>query len=1042
MNKPAYVITRKGIKHANRRKRGREPRHGQESLSARSLKPECFFLLFALCVAIFTFLNHHNFVPTFQLLNFRRANAGPTVETQPPTALYAYDERTMRALIDIGRRSNHRANSLLYESTICYQAELKISSRQNGYKMPVDQPSSFAFLIISEVLESSAARLASTLESILLSDVKDSIPVYISFRPNNDRHLESAILEVVLRYRKKISRLHFLCKVSPGSTTGVSSSEVVIWSINHIFNGGEMQLLHINEGDVVGADVFKGYEVMVEYVLHSCPTCFGAFVGRTTRKDHHVNDQDREQSFHVIRSKRFEDGRGGSIFLKREWVSFKPHIHEFCKIGARWAAAFEHLGSGRGVIKQHVLSLMYTPLVVEHKTSRSSVRRDRVVVDHGLVFSESIEELSLNPASTLCGGATISPSIGILLGVTSRGYQHEHHNDVSATSLVKLLLPSIQKTLEHQYDYVIYLAIDNDDKYWTDKIRLQQITNDYLHSPNIFLRPIIVEGGTFVKALNEVAKIAFLDGVEYFVRINDDSEFLTYGWATEAISALMNFEPANFGVVGPTCNEGNTYILTHDFTHRKHLLAFPYGYYPPQLENAWADDWITDIYRPTYMRRLRTWKVRHHVGSHGTRYKTSAAAFKMLPLLIQNGKKSLHRFKKLQLHSSYSTSRFRPSEALFRSKESGPFHSFLNKHFSNLRNREMIEVAGRKLPNFNISRRMKSRLDWNTVEVRIEPYFIKAADTPIDPLAHRFTAPLCNTSHTMKYRGSKLKRLKSRCQSLAGIADAELVTSVSIVVLDCVDEAGASIVDDIFATWDWSSKHFYPVAWLLESCTHGHSGESKRMNDFMTQKNYRSTWFMNANAVIFHQRLSVVAFSLQYHHGLDIDSVTRNVAKLKKLYPRWTIRGYYDHSILGEFIHLMEEEGVEMYDVTHGDTTFSNPKDAWPYHTVTDPLVDSFVICDLEHLAHEDIELIDKWILSKEFRYVFFSPLETNRWGSKKRIGSTHYDVHISLHVTKFFNSNRFLNKFSNSKKVNELTAQLFENVKDSGMVLLQQEDT
>ena len=199
---------------------------------------------------------------------------------------------------------------------------------------------------------------------------------------------------------------------------------------------------------------------------------------------------------------------------------------------------------------------------------------------------------------------------------------------------------------------------------------------------------------------------------------------------------------------------------------------------------------------------------------------------------------------------------------------------------------------------------------------------------------------------------------------------------------------------------------------------------------------------MNANAVIFHQRLSVVAFSLQYHHGLDIDSVTRNVAKLKKLYPRWTIRGYYDHSILGEFIHLMEEEGVEMYDVTHGDTTFSNPKGAWPYHTVTDPLVDSFVICDLEHLAHEDIELIDKWILSKEFRYVFFSPLETNRWGSKKRIGSTHYDVHISLHVTKFFNSNRFLNKFSNSKKVNELTAQLFENVKDSGMVLLQQEDT
>ena len=130
-----------------------------------------------------------------------------------------------------------------------------------------------------------------------------------------------------------------------------------------------------------------------------------------------------------------------------------------------------------------------------------------------------------------------------------------------------------------------------------------------------------------------------------------------------------------------------------------------------------------------------------------------------------------------------------------------------------------------------------------------------------------------------------------------------------------------------------------------------------------------------------------------------------------------------------------------MYDVTHGDTKFSNPTDAWPYHTVTDPLVDTFVICDLEHLAHEDIVLIDKWILSKEFRYVFFSPLETNRWGSKKRIGSTHYDVHISPHVTRFFNSGHFPKKFSNSKDVNELTAQLFENVKDSGIVLLQQQE-
>ena len=61
---------------------------------------------------------------------------------------------------------------------------------------------------------------------------------------------------------------------------------------------------------------------------------------------------------------------------------------------------------------------------------------------------------------------------------------------------------------------------------------------------------MIVKGGTVNKALNEIARQAYKDGVDYMCRINDDTKFITQNWTSLVIKNTFN------GVVGPICRQG------------------------------------------------------------------------------------------------------------------------------------------------------------------------------------------------------------------------------------------------------------------------------------------------------------------------------------------------------------------------------------------------------------------------------------------------------------------------------------------------------
>ena len=58
-------------------------------------------------------------------------------------------------------------------------------------------------------------------------------------------------------------------------------------------------------------------------------------------------------------------------------------------------------------------------------------------------------------------------------------------------------------------------------------------------------------------AQNDAMMEAYMDGMNYGYRINDDTLLKTRGWTEKFIGALQSFNPPNVGVVGPTHSGGS-----------------------------------------------------------------------------------------------------------------------------------------------------------------------------------------------------------------------------------------------------------------------------------------------------------------------------------------------------------------------------------------------------------------------------------------------------------------------------------------------------
>ena len=132
-----------------------------------------------------------------------------------------------------------------------------------------------------------------------------------------------------------------------------------------------------------------------------------------------------------------------------------------------------------------------------------------------------------------------------------------------------------------------------------------------------------------------MARAAYELNAQYFYRVNDDTEFVSH-WPSIFVKALHTLSPP-VGVVGPTCNQGNQKILTHDFVHRIHMEIFEMNYYPPELVDWWMDDWISFVYGIKRTFKASRVIVIHHTGAHGQRYDVNRENEKHLIRLIEGG---------------------------------------------------------------------------------------------------------------------------------------------------------------------------------------------------------------------------------------------------------------------------------------------------------------------------------------------------------------------------------------------------------------------
>lgn len=207
--------------------------------------------------------------------------------------------------------------------------------------------------------------------------------------------------------------------------------------------------------------------------------------------------------------------------------------------------------------------------------------------------------------------------------------------------LVELMMPSLLNTTESdRFQYKLYVGIDTNDEFWMDPLHQRHVRNLALETSEVAVVFVEVEPKEGIQRIpfNEVCRKAYDDGAEYIVRINDDTEFVTKYWTSVGVAALLSFSPPNLGVVGPTCDQGATRIMTHDMTHRTHMGVFSLDYYPPDFGNMYVDDWMSHVYGPSRTAKLDNWHVYHHAKI--SRYRNDNKA-KQLGENLRKGKNTL-----------------------------------------------------------------------------------------------------------------------------------------------------------------------------------------------------------------------------------------------------------------------------------------------------------------------------------------------------------------------------------------------------------------
>ncbi|CAM9677259.1 unnamed protein product, partial [Choristocarpus tenellus] len=206
------------------------------------------------------------------------------------------------------------------------------------------------------------------------------------------------------------------------------------------------------------------------------------------------------------------------------------------------------------------------------------------------------------------------PLIAICAGSTTRGILNP---DYDRLALFRYLLPSVGRTADCGFNYLIVIGYDVGDMFYDSDSRRRNALKWFetnVGEPaavrGVSVRLELVRVNNTIQkpgpVFTAITKEAFRQGSKYIYRVNDDSEMVG-PWARKFVDTLEAMGPP-YGVVGPESLNAN--ILVHDFTHRLHMDIFEGQYYPAVLTDWYIDDWISRVYGNNRTVRAKNCEVR------------------------------------------------------------------------------------------------------------------------------------------------------------------------------------------------------------------------------------------------------------------------------------------------------------------------------------------------------------------------------------------------------------------------------------------------
>ena len=123
---------------------------------------------------------------------------------------------------------------------------------------------------------------------------------------------------------------------------------------------------------------------------------------------------------------------------------------------------------------------------------------------------------------------------------------------IKETPLFNIFLKSFLITYNQEYEYTIFLVVDDDDKVFSKESEIHFLNNFIKIMRNVNIEILYSTGiqkGYVTHMWNKAFKYAYERGFDYFYQCGDDVEFLDKNWVSECISELKKHN--DIGITGP-----------------------------------------------------------------------------------------------------------------------------------------------------------------------------------------------------------------------------------------------------------------------------------------------------------------------------------------------------------------------------------------------------------------------------------------------------------------------------------------------------------